>query len=277
MQFIFWKIDNNAVNLQPERTHVSPDDATFAMTETKYNGPEMNARKLTVLLLTAALILILFLTRTRSGNQPEEPGEETPFQEQFLYISPFDSIFRLYADSVCDWKMLAAIAYVESKFDTAAHSYRGAQGLMQIMPATYHHTLAKMGVPDTMAQNVELDVMVAVHYIGELNSLFSFINEKERMNYILGSYNGGSNHIFDAMRIARKQGVNRYSWSCLTPVLVSLSSPEVYTDSICRYGCFDATETLNYVRRVTRKYNEYKSQDLLFRAFEKLADNNKNK
>lgn len=277
MQFIFWKIDNNAVNLQPERTLVSPDDATFAMTETKYNGPEMNARKLTVLLLTAALILILFLTRTRSGNQPEEPGEETPFQEQFLYISPFDSIFRLYADSVCDWKMLAAIAYVESKFDTAAHSYRGAQGLMQIMPATYRHTLAKMGVTDTMAQNVELDVMVAVHYIGELNSLFSFINEKERMNYILGSYNGGSNHIFDAMRIARKQGVNRYSWSCLTPVLVSLSSPEVYTDSICRYGCFDATETLNYVRRVTRKYNEYKSQDLLFRAFEKLADNNKNK
>jgi len=277
LQFIFWKIDNNAVNLQPERTLVSPDDATFAMTETKYNGPEMNARKLTVLLLTAALILILFLTRTRSGNQPEEPGEETPFQEQFLYISPFDSIFRLYADSVCDWKMLAAIAYVESKFDTAAHSYRGAQGLMQIMPATYRHTLAKMGVPDTMAQNVELDVMVAVHYIGELNSLFSFINEKERMNYILGSYNGGSNHIFDAMRIARKQGVNRYSWSCLTPVLVSLSSSEVYTDSICRYGCFDATETLNYVRRVTRKYNEYKSQDLLFRAFEKLADNNKNK
>lgn len=277
MRFKFWKIDNNAVILQPERTLVSPDDATFAMGETKYNGPEMNARKLTVLLLTAVLILILFLTRTRCVGQPEEPGEEAPFQEQFLYISPYDSIFRLYADSVCDWKMLAAIAYVESKFDTAAHSYRGAQGLMQIMPATYRHTLAKIGVRDTMAQNVELDVMVAVKYIGELNSLFSFINEKERINYILGSYNGGSNHIFDAMRIARKQGVNRYSWSSLTPVLVSLSDPEVYTDSICRYGSFDATETLNYVRRVTRKYNEYKSQDLLFRAFEKLADNNKNK
>lgn len=274
---MFWKIDNNAVNLQPERTLVSPDDATFAMTETKYNGPEMNARKLTVLLLTAALILILFLTRTRSGNRPEEPAEEAPSREQFLYISPFDSIFRLYADSICDWKMLAAIAYVESKFDTAAHSYRGAQGLMQIMPATYRHTLAKMGVSDTMAQNVELDVMVAVHYIGELNSLFSFINEKERINYILGSYNGGSNHIFDAMRIARKQGVNRYSWSSLTPVLVSLSVPEVYSDSICRYGFFDATETLNYVRRVTRKYDEYKSRDLLFRAFEKLAENNKDK
>jgi membrane-bound lytic murein transglycosylase F len=171
--------------------------------------------------------------------------------------------------------MLAAIAYVESKFDTAAHSYRGAQGLMQIMPATYRHTLAKMGVPDTMAQNVELDVMVAVNYIGQLNSLFTFINEKERINYILGSYNGGSNHIFDAMRIARKNGINRYNWNSLSPVLASLKDPEVYNDSVCQFGQFDATETLNYVKRVNRKYNEYKDQEQLFRAIEKLADNNK--
>ena len=236
----------------------------------------MNARKLIVLLLTAALILTLFLIRMRCSN-PSETVEEVaaPRQEEYLYISPYDSLFRLYADSVCDWKMLAAIAYVESKFDTAARSYRGAQGLMQIMPATYRHTLAKMGVPDTMAQNVELDVMVAVRYMDDLSKLFSFINDRERINYILGSYNGGSNHIFDAMRIARKNGVNRYNWYSLSPVLASLSDPEVYNDSVCQYGAFDATETLNYVRLVTRKYNEYKNRELLFRAFEKLADNNK--
>ena len=246
------------------------------MDETRYNGPDMNLRKLLVLLLTAALILTLFLVRMRCSNPSQAADEEmAPKQEQYLYISPYDSLFRLYADSVCDWKMLAAIAYVESKFDTAARSYRGAQGLMQIMPATYRHTLAKMGVPDTMAQNVELDVRVAVRYIDELSNLFGFINDRERINYILGSYNGGSNHIFDAMRIARKNGVNRYNWYSLTPVLASLSDPEVYNDSVCQFGPFDATETLNYVRLVNRKYNEYKSQELLFRAFEKLADNNK--
>ena len=236
----------------------------------------MNIRKLLVLLLTAALILTLFLTRTRCQSIPEEVEEpQAPKAEQYLYISPFDSLFRLYADSVCDWKMLAAIAYVESKFDTSARSYRGAQGLMQIMPATYRHTLARMGVPDTMAQNVELDIMVAVRYMDDLSKLFDFINDRERINYILGSYNGGSNHIFDAMRIARKKGVNRYNWNSLSPVLASLSDPEVYNDSVCQYGQFDATETLNYVRKVNRKYNEYKSQELLFRAFEKLAENNK--
>ena len=248
------------------------------MAETRYNGPEMNVRKLLVLLLTAALILTLFLGRTRCSGPVDLTQEEeatVPIPEQYLYISPYDSLFRLYADSVCDWKMLAAIAYVESKFNASARSHRGAQGLMQIMPATYHHMLAKMGVPDTMAQSVELDVRVAVRYMDELSKLFSFINERERMNYILGSYNGGSNHIFDAMRVARKNGVNRYNWNSLSPVLASLSDPEVYNDSVCQFGQFDATETLNYVKQVNRKYNEYKSQELMFRAFEKLADNNK--
>ena len=50
---------------------------------------------------------------------------------------------------------------------------------------------------------------------------------------------------------------------------------EVYTDSVCQYGAFDATETLNYVRQVNRKYNEYNSLELMFRAFEKIAENNK--
>lgn len=246
------------------------------MTETRYNGPEMNVKKILILLLTAALILILFLTRSRSrsGNEAESGEELHEVPQQFVYISPFDSIFRLYADSVCDWKMLAAIAYVESKFDTAARSHRGAQGLMQIMPSTYRHLLSKMGESDTLAQNVELDVKVAVRYLNDLSNLFSFINEKERINYMLGSYNGGSNHIFDAMRIARKNGVNRYNWSSLTPVLISLKDPEVYMDSVCQYGVFDATETLQYVNRVKRKYKEYSDLDLLFKAIEKVAENN---
>lgn len=244
------------------------------MTETRYNGPEMNVKKILILLLTAALILILFLTRSRSENEAESGEELREVPQQFVYISPFDSIFRMYEDSICDWKMLAAIAYVESKFDTTARSYRGAQGLMQIMPSTYRHLLSKMGESDTLAQNVELDVKVAVRYLNELSNLFSFINEKERINYMLGSYNGGSNHIFDAMRIARKNGVNRYNWSSLTPVLVSLKDPEVYTDSVCQYGAFDATETLQYVNRVKRKYKEYSDLDLLFRAIEKVAENN---
>jgi len=246
------------------------------MEDIQYNGPEMSLRKIIVLLVTAALIVALFLLRSRdTKNTPVVEDVQDSYPEQFVYISPYDSLFRLYADSVCDWKMLAAIAYVESKFDTAAHSYRGAQGLMQIMPSTYRHVLAKMGEEDTLAQNTELDIRVAVHYLDDLSRKFRFINENERINYILGSYNGGSNHIFDAMRIARRNGVNRYNWNSLTPVLISLNNPEVYNDSICRHGKFDATETLQYVRRVNKKYNEYRNRELLFKASEKIASNNR--
>ena len=244
------------------------------MEETKYNGPEMNLRKLLVLLLTAALILVLFLTRTRCEDPLPEVVNQEPKPEEYLYISPFDSLFRLYADSVCDWKMLAAIAYVESKFDTAARSSQGAMGLMQIMPSTYRHMLAKLGEHDTTAQNTELDVRVAVRYLDEMDNMFGFINKEERINYILGSYNGGTSHIFDAMRIARKNGINRYIWSNIEPILASLTDSLVYSDSVCKFGCFDATETLQYVRRVKRKYNEYNTLDLMFRASEKLAENN---
>ena len=77
------------------------------------------------------------------------------------------------------------------------------------------------------------------------------------------------------MRIARKKGINRYNWNSLSPVLASLSDPEVYNDSVCQYGQFDATETLNYVRKVNRKYNEYKSLELMFKAAEILVENSK--
>ena len=65
-------------------------------------------------------------------------------------ISPYDSLFRTYADTIgWDWKMLAAVAYVESKFDTAATSAVGAMGLMQMMP----QTARAMGIPEGMERD----------------------------------------------------------------------------------------------------------------------------
>ncbi|MBK6894549.1 MAG: transglycosylase SLT domain-containing protein [Flavobacteriales bacterium] len=52
-------------------------------------------------------------------------------------ISPYDSLFQVHADSLSwDWRLLAAVAFKESRFDTTALSYAGAGGLMQMMPTT---------------------------------------------------------------------------------------------------------------------------------------------
>lgn len=240
--------------------------------KTQYNGPEMNGRKLLVLLLTAAVILILFLIRYRrpSDNAAGEPEQEK--ERQFVDISEYDSLMRAQEDSVFDWKLLSAIAYVESKFDTTLVSPMGATGLMQIMPSTYNGILREMDM-DTTLRSAELDVIVAVRYLHKLDEMFSFINRKERLNYILGSYNCGAGHVFDAMRLARRDGICRYNWASLTPVLQSLSDEKVYTDSLCRNGKFNACETLRYVEQVTRKYHEYRFLDLTFQASERISEN----
>ena len=52
-------------------------------------------------------------------------------------ISQYDHLFKIYGGQIgWDWRLLAAIAYKESKFDPMTVSWAGACGLMQLMPKT---------------------------------------------------------------------------------------------------------------------------------------------
>ena len=171
-------------------------------------------------------------------------------------ISDYDSIFRVYADTIgWDWKMLAAVAYVESKFDTSAVSSVGAQGLMQIMP----QTARAMGIPEGMEHNPEESVRAAVEYFEYLSHLFRRVPEGERINFVLASYNAGFGHVHDAMRLAHKYGKNRYVWNDNVETYLRLKNDSIYfTDSLCRNGRFSAVETILFVRRVQHKYGEFR-------------------
>lgn len=177
-------------------------------------------------------------------------------------ISPYDSLFRVYADTVgWDWKMLAAVAYVESKFDTAAVSNVGAQGLMQIMPITAR----AMGIPEGMESNPAESVRAATHYFAYLSRLFRRVPEGERTNFVLAAYNAGFGHIHDAMRLAHKYGKNRHIWNDnVETYLRHLNDSVYYTDSLCRNGRFVGTETTLFVRKVQHKYSEYRLREETF-------------
>jgi membrane-bound lytic murein transglycosylase F len=174
-------------------------------------------------------------------------------------VSTYDSIFRAYADTIgWDWKMLAAVAYVESKFDTSAVSSVGARGLMQIMP----QTACAMGIPEGMEHDPDESVRAAAAYFEYLSHLFRRVPEGERINFVLASYNAGFGHIQDAMRLASKYGKNRYVWNDNVESYLRLKNDSVYfTDSLCRNGRFNATETILFVRRVQHKYGEYRLQE----------------
>ena len=179
-----------------------------------------------------------------------------------FHISPYDSLFRVYADTVgWDWKMLAAVAYVESKFDTSAVSAVGAKGLMQIMPVTAR----AMGIPEGMERDPAESVRAATQYFVYLSHLFRRIPEGERTNFVLAAYNAGFGHIHDAMRLSHKYGLNRYVWNDnVETYLRHLNDSVYYTDSLCRNGRFVGTETTLFVRKVQHKYSEYRLREEAF-------------
>lgn len=227
----------------------------------KWSKPGMNGAKMLLLVSTAVLLIILFNIRK------EMLREQKPEEDKYIKFSPYDDIFREYADTaVCDWMLLAAIAYVESKFDSTSVSKQGARGVMQIMPGTYKQLLSEMGESDTTGFSVRMNIRVAACYLSHLDKQFGFINKEERQNYILASYNCGPGRVFDAMRIARKKGLNRYRWKEISGVLKTMNKEEVYTDSICKFGKFEAAQTLHYVDKVNRKYKEYKELELIFHS-----------
>lgn len=173
-------------------------------------------------------------------------------------ISHYDPLFKKYAKEIdWDWRLLAALAFQESNFDTTAVSWAGARGLMQLMPGTAR----AMGVPNGKEHNAEESVKAAVKYIAATARSFKAIPEEERIKFILASYNSGIGHVFDAMALAEKYNVNKHVWIDHVEKFILLKSNEEYfNDPVCRNGYFRGVETYNFVREITARYEVYKTK-----------------
>ena len=174
-------------------------------------------------------------------------------------ISHFDKLFKKYAKEIdWDWRLLASLAYTESNFDTTAVSWAGARGLMQLMPITAR----AMGLPPGKESNPEESIKAAVKYIDATNRALKVIpDKKERIKFILASYNAGLGHISDAMALARKYGKNELVWEHNVEKFILLKSNEEYfTDPVCRNGYFRGIETYNFVRDILSRYEVYKQK-----------------
>ena len=174
-------------------------------------------------------------------------------------ISHFDKLFKKYAKEIdWDWRLLASLAYTESNFDTTAVSWAGARGLMQLMPVTAR----TMGLPPGKESNPEESIKAAVKYIDATNRALKVIpDKKERIKFILASYNAGLGHISDAMALARKYGKNELVWEHNVEKFILLKSNEEYfTDPVCKNGYFRGIETYNFVRDILSRYEVYKQK-----------------
>ena len=122
-----------------------------------------------------------------------------------------------------EWRLLAALAYQESKWDASATSETGVRGFMQITEDTARH----LGVKDLLdpAQNV----LAAGRYLRDLKEkLPPRIQEPDRTWLALAAYNIGLGHLEDARVLAQRQGLNPDHWRDVKKVLPLLALPEHY-------------------------------------------------
>ena len=173
------------------------------------------------------------------------------------HISPYDDLFRKHAKNMeWDWQLLASIAYQESHFNPNAVSWAGAEGLMGIMP----NTAKALGVTPHELKEPDTGIKTGVDCLRRFRQGFTKIEDPdERLKFTLGAYNAGIGHVFDAQRLAEKNGKDPQVWDNNVALYIRLKSdPEYYNDPVCKHGYLRGSVTYNYVHDVIERYNYYK-------------------
>ncbi len=171
-------------------------------------------------------------------------------------ISPYDAFFKEYAPEIgWNWRLLAAMAYNESRFGNTSTSHKGAMGVMQIMPRTG----AIYGLDSVSALDPEQNIAASVQHIRHLQMVFRNIKDPTEQSYfVLAAYNGGASHVLDAMALAHKYGKNPHQWfGSVEYYLLRKSESDIHTDDAVTAGKFGSNEPSNYVRKILRTYERY--------------------
>ena len=171
-------------------------------------------------------------------------------------ISDYDELIQDHAKSLgWDWRLLAALVYKESRFDTTALSYAGAQGLLQLMPVT----LERFGV--TNPNDPVESLKGGVKYLQYLDKFWMkrVPETNERIKFILASYTIGQGHVEDAWRLTMKYRKNTQSWQEVSSFLNLKSDPKYYRDPVVKSGYAKGHIAVKYVRDVLALFQSYKA------------------
>jgi len=143
-----------------------------------------------------------------------------------------------------DWRLLAAQAYQESHWNPKAKSPTGVRGMMMLtLP-----TAKELGVTNRL--NYRHSIEGGAKYISKLYKRIPKEVKSNRDRYIfaLAGYNIGMGHMYDAMRLGKKLGINPYTWVNMKTLLPKLSERKYYKG--LRYGYARGMEPVKYVDRI---------------------------
>lgn len=174
------------------------------------------------------------------------------------HISPYDAYFKEEAKAIgWDWRLMAALSFQESRFDSLAVSSHGAFGVMQLMPSSAAHYGCDTN--DRVKGNIHAAALI----LQKLDERYSqkIKNKNERIKFILASYNAGAGHVLDAMQIARKLNQPDTIWDGSVENTILLKSQhEYYTMEGVKNGYCRCQEPYHFVYRVLGFYDHFKEK-----------------
>ena len=147
-----------------------------------------------------------------------------------------------------DWRLLAAISYQESHWDTFNTSPTNVRGLMMLTEATAD----QMGVSDRL--DPKQSIPAGAKYISLLvDTIPERIPEPDRTYMALASYNIGYAHVEDARVLAQRLKLNPDSWADVKKTLVMLNNPDYYVNA--KYGYCSGGAPVIFVESIRSYHN----------------------
>ena len=160
-----------------------------------------------------------------------------------------------------DWRLLAAVSYRESHWDTYNTSPTNVRGLMMLTEGTAD----LMGVTDRL--DPKQSIPAGAKYLLKLiDTVPERIPEPDRTYMALASYNIGYAHVEDARVLAKRLGLNPDSWADVKKTLVLLKNPEYYTTLKYGYASGGApvifVESVRSYQRILEKHQPSHNPEL---------------
>lgn len=165
--------------------------------------------------------------------------------------SKYDDLFKeIAAKEELDWRLLSAIAFVESKYHNDVVSPNGAVGLMQIMPQTG----AVHGRDKDALLSPYVNVSTAAKHLHTVARKLKIngreIAKEDRLAILIGAYNCGHGHMQDVLRLTTAAGKDPNKWADVSFFLTKMNEKVYYQNPQVKFGKFNGSHTVRYVNEV---------------------------
>jgi membrane-bound lytic murein transglycosylase MltF len=188
------------------------------------------------------LVAITFMAQLRPATAEQRPAmTEASSPVRRRNADRYDDQFRKYSKRYFgvgfDWRLFKAQGMAESNLDSAAKSWVGARGIMQLMPNTFQEISSKN--PEmSRIDDPEWNIAAGIYYDRTLWRLWAADSvEDHRREFMLASYNAGRGTILSAQAMARRDSLDHRSWPAI----------EIVAPKVRRWR---SSETLRYVKRI---------------------------